>query len=255
MNELWKMTAHQIREGKIDKVILPLGSSEAHGEHMTEGTDMLTSYLLAKRIADKLDGLLVLPPLTYGYSGHYDSFPFSLTFSYDTTIAAIYDILESCLRQGINKIIMINSHDGNISAMDVASRKIKEKYPDARIASMDGWWMSVDKLLPMDTWEVWDGLGHAGEKETSMGLYLFPEYCEPELAGCVVPDNLPSGLDMKWDFAELSNIPMTGDATKGTAEKGRMMVEALVDSVVRCVNELDKKDWDYTTTGSLQKLR
>ena len=48
---------------------------------------------------------------------------------------------------------------------------------------------------------------------------------------------------------------MTGDATKGTAEKGRMMVEALVDSVVRCVNELDKKDWDYTTTGSLQKLR
>ena len=93
MNELWKMTAHQIREGKFDKVILPLGSSEAHGEHMTEGTDMLTSYLLAKRIADKLDGLLVLPPLTYGYSGHYDSFPFSLTFSYDTTIAAIYDIL------------------------------------------------------------------------------------------------------------------------------------------------------------------
>ena len=86
-----------------------------------------------------------------------------------------------------------------------------------------------------------------------MGLYLFPEYMEPELAGCVVP-NLPSQFEMKWDFAELTNIPMTGDATKGTAEKGKKMVDALVKSISEGIKELDKKNWDYTTPGSLQKL-
>ena len=37
MNELLKMTAHQVKEGKFDKAILAIGSCEAHGQHLAEG--------------------------------------------------------------------------------------------------------------------------------------------------------------------------------------------------------------------------
>ena len=78
-NELMKLTAHQVREGKYDKAILAIGSCEAHGQHLASGTDTLVSYMLSCKVAERVKGLLVLPPMTVGYSGHYDSFPFTLT--------------------------------------------------------------------------------------------------------------------------------------------------------------------------------
>ena len=172
-HELMKLTAHQVKEGHYDKAILAVGSCEAHGQHIAEGCDTLVSYELSKKIADNVDGLLVLPPVTVGYSGHYDTFPFTLTLSYDTITQVIYDMMESVLRNGIKKIFVFNGHDGNIAPIEIASRKIKEKYPDARIASLPEWWVIAGKLLPEGTFEVWNGVGHAGEGETSIAYHLF----------------------------------------------------------------------------------
>ena len=122
--------------------------------------------------------------------------------------------------------------------------QIKEKYPDAQIAALTQWWVAAGNLLPKDTFEVWDGLGHAGEGETSIAYYLFPDWCEPEYATCVVP-NLPSEVEIKWDFSELTDTAQTGDATKGTAEKGKKMNDVIVEHVVKTLKELDATDWKY----------
>ena len=37
INELWKMTAHQVKDGQFTKAILAIGSCEAHGQHIAEG--------------------------------------------------------------------------------------------------------------------------------------------------------------------------------------------------------------------------
>lgn len=244
LNELYKMTAHQVKEGNFTRAILAIGSCEAHGQHIAEGCDTLVSYKLAKQVADQIDGMLVLPPVPVGYSGHYDSFPFSLTLSYDTTTAVIYDIVESCIRQGIDEIFLMNGHDGNIAPIEIASRKIKEKYPDAKIAALTQWWVAAGDLLPDDTFEVWGGLGHAGEGETSIAYYLFGEWCEPDQATSVVP-SLPEYLDIKWDFSELTDTAQTGDATKATAEKGKLMNDAIVEYVVKSIKELDERRWKF----------
>ncbi len=249
-NELLKLTAAQVKAGKYDKAILAVGSCEAHGNHLAEGCDTIVSYELSKRIADKIDGLLVLPPIAVGYSGHYDTFPFTMTLSYDTTIAVIYDLLESTIRNGIDKIFIMNGHDGNIAPIEIASRKIKEKYPKAKIAAMDQWWVVAPKLLPEDTFEVWGGLGHAGEGESSIAYYLFPEYCQPENATCVIPDNLPEHIEIKWDFSEITNTAQTGDATKATAEKGEKMANILVECIVKDLKKLDETNWKYNSTNS-----
>lgn len=254
-HELLKLTANQAANGKYDKAILALGSCEAHGRHLAEGTDTLVSYMLSARIAERVEGLLVLPPMTVGYSAHYDTFPFTLTLGYDTTCNVIYDLIESTIRNGINKIFLMNGHDGNIAPIEIASRRIKEAYPDARIAALPAWWITAGELLPEGTFEVWNGLGHAGEGESSIAYHLYPQWCEPELAACVMPDNLPEHIEIKWDFAEITSTANTGDATKATAEKGEKIASALVDCVVKAIEELDKNGWDYSTTGAATKLR
>ncbi|MDD3169578.1 MAG: creatininase family protein [Eubacteriales bacterium] len=249
-HELLKLTANQVRSGGYDKAILAVGSCEAHGMHLAEGTDTFVSYRLSCMAADRVRGLLVLPPVNVGYSGHYDSFPFTLTLGYDTITQVIYDLLESVLRNGINRIFLMNGHDGNIAPIEIASRKIKEKYPDARIAALPQWWVTAGDLLPPGTFEVWDGLGHAGEGETSIAYHLFPQWCEPDQAHCVVPDNLPDKIEIKWDFAELTNVGNTGDATKATAEKGEWMTNALVDCISDVITRLDAINWDYRSTAA-----
>lgn len=247
--ELYKMTSKQVTDGKFDKAIISIGSCEAHGNHLPEGTDTLVAYKLACQTAEQYDDILALPPITIGYSGHYDTFPFTLTLSYDTTISVLYDVMESVLNNGIKKIILINGHDGNIAPIEIASRKIKEKYPDARIVALPEWWIISGELLPKGTFEVWNGMGHAGEGETSIMYHYYPEWCDPELATSVMPDNLPPYLEVKWDFAEITDTAQTGDATKGTAEKGYKMNEVLINCMVEAIDYLNERDWNYNTSG------
>lgn len=247
-HELMKLTSTQVMAGGYDKAILAIGSCECHGPHLASGTDTLVSHMLSCQVADRVKGLLVLPPVTVGYSAHYDSFPFSLTLGYDTVTQVIYDIIESVLRNGIHKIFLMNGHDGNIAPIEIAARKIKEKYPEARIAALPAWWVVAGELLPEGTFEVWNGLGHAGEGESSIAYYLYPQWNQPELAPCVVPDRLPDYVDIKWDFSEITNCGATGDATKATAEKGEKMTKVLVDCVVKAIEQLDASDWDYRTS-------
>ena len=57
--------------------VLSVGSCEAHGFHLAEGTDMLVSYMMSCKIAEHFDDMVALPPLTVGYSAHYDDIPLS----------------------------------------------------------------------------------------------------------------------------------------------------------------------------------
>lgn len=78
-----------------------------------------------------------------------------------------------------------------------------------------------------------------------MAYHLFPDWCEPELATWRVPKDLPSLMSIKWDFSELTDTAQTGDATKGTAEKGRKMFDVLVDYCVKTMRNLDQTNWKF----------
>lgn len=236
------------RSDPFEKVILPLGSLENHGWHLPFATDALTAHKLALEIAERVPKTAVLPPLNYGASDHYRQFSFTVSLQFDTEVAVLKDILESVWREGIRKVFIMNGHDGNIAPIEIASRAVKVAHPEMKIVSLDAWWNLVRDVLPADFFEVWDGLGHAGEGETSMGLALFPELCDPSKAAGVVPD-LPPYVDIKWTFNELTNTGASGDPTKGSREKGLKMRAALVDTVVGILRDLDAKDWDYRSPG------
>jgi creatinine amidohydrolase len=242
--EVQHLNSADFARAPFDKVILPLGSLESHGGHLPFGTDAMTAFMVALDIAARVPKTAVLPPVNYGVSEHYKQFPFTISLQFDTETALIRDILESVYREGIRKVFIMNGHDGNISPIEVAARSAKVAHPDFKIVSMDAWWMEIGDLLPPNFFQVWNGLGHGGEGETSICLELFPELCDMSRAKGVVP-HLPPHLNIKWTFDELTNTGTSGDPTKGTKEKGAKMRAALVDEMVRLLTDLDAKNWDW----------
>ena len=185
-----------------------------------------------------------MPPVNYGVSEHYKQFSFTVSLQFETEIAILADILESVHREGIRKVFIMNGHDGNISPIEVAARTAKVKHADFKIVTLDAWWNVVGSLVPAGFFEVWNGLGHGGEGETSKCLELFPDLVDMSNAAGVVP-KLPPYVDVKWTFDELTNTGASGDPTKATPEKGAKMKALLVQTIAQILADLDRNGWDY----------
>ncbi|MGD2200548.1 MAG: creatininase family protein [Candidatus Bathyarchaeota archaeon] len=237
------LTGRAFKAGKFDKAVLAVGSTESHGDHLPHGTDTLVAEHLADAVAERVEGLLVLPTIPVGMSEHYSSFPVALSLSTETLKRVIDEILSSLLAHGITRLLIVNGHDGNLPAIEAATREFRVDHPQMCIAVLEAWWETAAELVPPGTLEVWGGLGHGGEGETSMMLALAPELVEMERARGVVPD-LPAHVQIKWTFDELTPYAVTGDPTKATAEKGEKMWDALLDLLVSFIEGMDEEGWD-----------
>jgi creatinine amidohydrolase len=232
----------QVTEKTIAVVIF--GACENHGDHMPFGSDFIMPYELATRLARRRDGLVVLPPVPYGVSSHHKDFFMTITLEPETMIRVIQDVLQSLVDNGVKRILIINGHDGNIGPIEVASRKVKEQNSDAVICCLESWWTTVGRLMP-DVFEVWQGLGHGGEAETSAMLEARPDLVDMKLAPAQVVPKLPENVRIFWKFSELTNTGATGAPDKATAEKGRKIMAALEDLLLDFIAEMDRNDWKY----------
>jgi creatinine amidohydrolase len=242
--KLEELNQHSFTEGKIDKAILAVGSCESHGEHLPFGTDTFVSYDIARAVAERLDHTVVVPPLWYGMSLHYRHKPMCVSLTNQTLITVLKEVMASLVHWGIRKIIVINGHDGNIAPIEIAARDVKVEHSDLAVAVLDAWWVTAGKLLPKDTFEVWDGLGHGGEGETSIALSIVPELVDMSRAKGMIPDMF-GDVKLVWNFEELTDHGASGAPEKGTAEKGDKMKKALVDYVVDYVTRMDAQGWRY----------
>ena len=240
---LLRMTGHLLKENYFDKAVLPLGSTEYHGEHLPFGTDTLVAESLSEAVSQRVEGMLCLPALPFGMSRHYSSFPLSITLSTETQLHVIKEIMESLNQQGISRLLIINGHDGNIPAIEAATREYRVDHPEMKIAVLEAWWVTAGELLPKGTFEAWGGLGHAGEGETSMMLKVAPELVNMSRAKGHIPA-LPEHVQVKWLFKEITPFGVTGDPTKATSEKGILIWNTLVDYLVNFIEEMDRDNWD-----------
>lgn len=242
--KLEELNEHAIQEMHVDKALVAVGSTESHGAHLPFGTDTFVCYDIALEVARRLDNTVVVPPLYYGMSQHYRHKPMCITLSDETLSRVVKEVLESLLYWNIRKILIINGHDGNIPPIEMAARDVKVAHPDMGLAVLDAWWVTAGNLLPADTFEVWDGLGHGGEGETSIALAIFPELCDMSRAQGMIPDMDPN-VKLIWNFEELTDYGASGAPQKGSAEKGRKMKQVLVDALVDFVVRMDRQGWRY----------
>jgi creatinine amidohydrolase len=172
----------------------------------------------------------------------------AITLRYETVIAIAEDIFESLINNGIKRIYILNGHDGNIPALGIAASKVKDRHLDAKFLFLPAWWEKVGPLMG-DRFEVWNGLGHGGEGETSIVMALRPDLVDlshavPQVPEKVIKINEKAGII--WDIKEVTETGATGDPTKATAEKGKAMLDILVDLVAGAIDDMNKSGWNYS---------
>jgi creatinine amidohydrolase len=243
INSFLEMNGYYFKQHKFSKAVLAIGSAEYHGDHLPYGTDTIVAEYLAKQTSSHFDDLLLLPTIPIGMSQHHSSFPIAISLSTETLMRVLNEVFDSLNKHNIKRLLIINGHDGNIPAIQAATKEYRTKNPEFKIIILEAWWETAAKLLPKDTFQVWGGLGHAGEGETSMMLYIKPELVNFDIAKGVIP-NLPENIQYTWLFGEITPYGATGDPRKATDQKGEKMNKVLTKLLVDCVKEMDEKDWE-----------
>jgi creatinine amidohydrolase len=251
-NVLSEMSARELEQVISHETVglLIFGACENHGDHMPFGSDFIMPFELAKRVAARYDKKMVIfPPIPYGVSSHHKDFFMTVSFEPDTMINVIRDILQSLINNNIRRILIINGHDGNIAPIELASRIIKERNPRVVISCLESWWTlvgSIDKEL----FDVWEGLGHGGEAETSAMLAVRPDLVNMAIAPKDVIPKLPDNVKIYWKFNELTETGATGAPRKATRTKGDRIISILENVLLAFIRDMEKNQWRYGIASS-----
>lgn len=248
-----EFTGREIREllqsGEAVTAIVSFGSCENHADHLPLGPDTFVPEAVACRVARRVKNTVVLPCTPFGTSIHYNAYPLAVTLRYETNIALAEDIFTSLLNHGINRMLVLNGHDGNIPAIEIASRNIRSRYHQANIVVIPAWWEMVGHYLGGDFFASWNntGLGHGGEGETSAMMALRPELVELEYAQKQIPEDVfcDYGVNWIWDISDISATGATGDPRCASAEKGEKLLSCLEDKLCALLTRLEVDNWQY----------
>jgi hypothetical protein len=92
--------------GKINTVLLPLGTIEPHGV-TANGADILAPVAIAKEIAPRVNAMIA-PVIPYGFTGVMDAYPGAFTVPEDVYRAYVRAILVGLAKNKFKNIILIN---------------------------------------------------------------------------------------------------------------------------------------------------
>ena len=229
---------------KHSVVILPMGSLEQHGPHLPLGVDAVIPTGFAKKVAEKIDGM-VLPALTYGYksqptSGGGPLFPGTTSLDGETLIHLILDILGDAYRHGGRKFLLLNGHYENVAFATEAVELFLREARDIKAVIVNWWDQVPEALIP----EIFAGAGfpgwdteHAAITETSVMLFFAPELVRKDK----IIDDQAKRIPKYSMFPPSKDIvPESGvlyKATYGTREKGEKLVNSVTDAIVEIVKQ------------------
>ena len=238
---------------ECDIALLPIGSIEQHGPHCPTGDDSYNAMGMCELIAKKT-GVMLLPCPQYGaHPYHHWNFPGTIPLSIETHIALIVEIVKGASLAGYNKFILLSAH-GQVPSTTCAVHKLGlEGY---FVLSLS--WYDFVRDVHKDVFQT--PMWHADETETSVALYLFPQYVDMEKAGKEHSEPL---IDRKFigaparplekaqfyyfegtfarpEYKELKH-GIIGDATLATREKGEKIVAHLVERVSEVIEDIKKR--------------
>jgi creatinine amidohydrolase len=175
---LWESTRKEFREaiegGALKAMIVPTGSSEQHNEHLAMIHDTASVTLVAQQAA-----LLVYPrvmvatPVSVGISPHWMDRKGTLSLKKETFLAVVFDICESLRTHGVDRILVLNGHGGNVSPLRESVPEFARKL-GIRIETSSYWDAYTPEIIKRYM-QSGKAPGHAAEFETSFAMAAFPQ--------------------------------------------------------------------------------
>jgi creatinine amidohydrolase len=243
----WQEAAKLVEEDRL--VIVPIGSTEAHGPHLPLDTDTHQAGTVARLLAEQV-GAVVAPALPYGYAEMWMGFPGTITLKPSTFVDVLVEIGTSLIRHGFRRIMLLNGHRPNGTSVDVAARRIVDSIDDhgaIELTAVSYWEPGAAEVHALRRSSV-GGMGHACEMETSFQLATRPELVHMErldgvhtpLVGWdLVAPVEPARTYQVWPSSNAHDVAVFGDPRAASAESGEAFLEAVLDGLERLVRELE----------------
>jgi creatinine amidohydrolase len=216
---------------KCKKVcLLPVACLEKHGEHLPLGTDMLWGKAVADRAADK-ESAIVFPSYYFGQINCARHVPGTISIRHQLLVELLENVCDEIARNGMKKIILLNTHGGNEMFLQYFAQIMLEKERDYVVYVI----RLNDKSSEFDP--KWKKMvetkvdGHAGEMETSQMMEAYPGLVKikdlsPRETG--LPNDrtkhLPSCFTGIWWYASYPHH-YAGEGKYGSKKKGEYLLE------------------------------
>lgn len=236
-----------VEETPYEVAILPWGATEAHNYHLPYGTDVFEAESIAAeaaRIAWASGAkVTVLPCIPFGVNTGQFDVKLDINMNPSTQLAVLRDIVEVLNRQGIYKLIILNSHGGN--DFKTMIRELGLQYPKMFLCQCH-WFKALDQKQYFENRD-----DHAGEMETSVIMHLRPELVKPlsEAGDGSAKKFRMTGIQEGWAWAERTWLKVTkdtgvGDPRKASAEKGERFFKDVTEKVAQFFREVAEVDRD-----------
>lgn len=221
--------------------VLPFGATEPHNLHLPYGTDTFQSEAVGDRAcklaSERGARVLLLPTIAYGTETNQMAFPLAMNLNPTTLARVVADLVDSLARHGVRKLLLLNGHGGNDFKW-----MLREMYGKGPVhLFLCNWYKVAADRYPA----LFENAGdHAGEMETSLILELEPDLVRLEKAdaGSMAStrfDAVNRGwIEMTRPWHLLTTNSGAGDPRPATAEKGRQLLEIVVDRIAGFLVEL-----------------
>ncbi len=251
---LTEMTLEEVTAFRTEVVVIPLTSVEPHGPHLPYGTDLFIGESIARDavLRANRDGAraLLYPALPVGNNVNFKAFPLACRVRVRTYMNVLLDIIEALEEDGIRKIILANSHGGNVDTVRAVQREHFERHaPGSAQRAFVGYCSGIGLVDPAVATCLEHRSDHAGESETSLILHFRPELVRPgKLAAFPTgKPTLPSLQEGLLHFVRPWEAYMPtsagGETRKSSAEKGSLLANSAAERFARVLVELSQAPW------------
>lgn len=208
--------------------IVPVGSTEQHGPHMTLDTDSAIAEAFSRLLCEQLGSDAILcPTLRLGMSEHHLAFAGSLTLRAPTLLALIEDVIESLGHHGMKRVLLVNGHGGNQDALRLAARAAARD-KTAEVAAVMWAILAADLIAERAATKRH---AHACDIETSVALAIAPEVVLRDRIEAPAP--LPAAPPLAEPGARYDiPVPFEQWTSNGSLGDPRLATKELGDEIV-----------------------